>query len=229
MTMRFFHPRAALAAGLVLAAGAAACNNSDITSLNQNPNSPENAPAGAVFTQATQTAVGRWLGSPYSLRQTEFIVQHLAEVQYPDEDRYARIRAADTEGRFAGAGGAYATSLEDFRQVVKKGEAVSSAAIWAPASIMQQWEFGYITDSWGDVPYSEALAGDSTGGAVLPAYDAQQAIYNGMFAKLDGGVHRARRAGPAVAGRRRPDLRRPLRGVAEVRQLAARARTRCAS
>jgi hypothetical protein len=184
MTMRFFNYRAALAAGLVLAAGAAACNNSDITSLNQNPNSPEDAPAGAVFTQATQTAVGRWLGSGYDLRQMEFVAQHLAEVQYPDEDRYARIRASDTQNLFQGAGGAYATSLEDFRQVVKKGEKVASAGIWAPASIMQQWEFGYLTDNWGDVPYSQALAGDSTGGSVLPAYDPQQAIYNGMFAKL---------------------------------------------
>ncbi len=181
MTMRFFHTRAALAAGLVLAAGAAACNNSDITSLNQNPNSPEDAPAGAVFTQATQSAVGRWLGSAYSLRQMEFLTQHLAEVQYPDEDRYARIRASDTQGYFTGA---YPGSLEDFRQVIKKGETVSSAAVWAPASIMQQWEFGYITDNWGDVPYSQALAGDSVGGSVLPAYDAQQTIYNGMFAKL---------------------------------------------
>lgn len=181
MTTRFFHVSAALAAGLVLAAGAAACNTSDITSLNQNPNSPEDAPAGAVFTQAAQSSVARWLGSGYDLRQMEFLVQHLAEVQYPDEDRYARIRASDTQGLFTGS---YPGSLEDFRQVVKKGQAVSSAAIWAPASIMQQWEFGYLTDNWGDVPYSQALAGDSTGGSVLPTYDAQKDIYDGMFKAL---------------------------------------------
>ena len=182
--MQYFKNSAALAAGLVLAAGAMACDPGDITSLNQNPNSPEDAPAGAVFTQATQTAVGRWLGSAYNLRQMEFVTQHLAEVQYPDEDRYARIRASDTQTYFAGATGAYATSLEDFRQVVKKGQAANSAAIWAPASIMQQWEFSYLTDNWGDIPYSEALAGDSIGGAVLPKYDPQQEVYNGILSKL---------------------------------------------
>jgi hypothetical protein len=108
----------------------------------------------------------------------------MAEVQYPDEDRYDRIRASDTQNLFQGITGAYATSLEDFRQVIKKGESFTSPAVWAPASIMQQWEFGYITDNWGDVPYSQALAGDSAGGAVLPAYDAQKDIYAGMFAKL---------------------------------------------
>ena len=198
--MRFLNTRAVLAAGLALAAGAAACNNSDITSLNQNPNSPEDAPAGAVFTQVTQTAVGRCLGSAYSLRQMEFLTQHLAEVQYPDEDRYARIRASDTQGYFQGGNGAYATSLEDFRQVVKKGEKVSSPAISAPATIMQQWEFGYITDNWGDVPYSQALAGDSAGGAVLPAYDAQQAIYNGMFSKLTAASTALASPGPQSLG-----------------------------
>ena len=197
MTIRFHTSRAALAAGLALAAGVAACNNSDITALNQNPNSPEDAPAGAVFTQATQSAVGRWLGSGYDLRQIEFVVQHLAEVQYPDEDRYARIRASDTQGFFTGS---YPGSLEDFRQVVKKGEKVSSAAVWAPASIMQQWEFGYITDNWGDVPYSQALAGDSTGGVVLPAYDAQQAIYDGMFVKLAAASTALATPGPQSLG-----------------------------
>ena len=177
--MTFHRPAVALAASLALVAGVAACNNNDITSINQNPNSPENAPAGAVFTNAVQNSVGRWLGSTYDLRQLEFVVQHLAEVQYPDEDRYARIRASDTQGSFTGA---YNSSLEDFKQVQLKGVALKSPAVSAPASIMQQWEFGYLTDNWGAVPYSLALKGDS--GVVLPAYDAQKDIYAGMFAAL---------------------------------------------
>ena len=170
----------------MLAAGAVACNNGDaLTAVNTNPNNPENAPAGAVFTNAMQVSVGRWLGSNYTLTQTELIAQHMAKVQYPDEDRYTRIRAGDTQGYFSSAiSGAYAVSLEDFQQVVKKGVSTSSPAIAAPASIMQQWEFSYLTNSWGDVPYSQALQGDSAGGALLPAYDAQKDIYTGMFDKL---------------------------------------------
>jgi hypothetical protein len=185
MTKRLFrNTTATLAASLALVAGAVACNNGDsLTAVNQNPNNPEDAPAGAVFTNAVQVAVGRWLGSGYSETQTELIAQHLAKVQYPDEDRYTRIRAGDTQGYFTSATtGAYAVSLEDFEQVIKKGTATGSPAIAAPASIMQQWEFSYLTNSWGDVPYSEALKGDA--GTVLPAYDAQKDIYAGMFAKL---------------------------------------------
>jgi len=183
MTSRL-HTVAALAVGIMLTASATACNNDNITSLNQNPNNPETAPAGAVFTNAVQTAVGRWLGSAYDLRQMELLTQHLAEVQYPDEDRYARIRAADTQNYFASGGGAYATSLEDFRQVEKQGIALNSPAISAPAVIMSQWEFGYLTDNWGDIPYSQALLGDSAGAPVLPAYDAQKDVYAGILGKL---------------------------------------------
>lgn len=181
MTIRSLRNTAALATGFVLVAGAAACNNSDITSLNINPNSPELAPPSAVFTNAVQNSVSRWLGTGYDLRQLEFVAQHLAEVQYPDEDRYQRIKAGDTQGAFTTS---YNASLEDFRQVIKSGTTSNSPAIYGPAAVMQQWEFGYLTDSWGDVPYSDALAGDSTGGAVLPKYDAQKDIYTGMFAKL---------------------------------------------
>ncbi len=192
--MRFNRPVAALAASLALAAGVGACN-SDLTSLNQNPNSPENAPAGAVFTNAVANAVGRWLGSGFDLRQMEFLTQHLAEVQYPDEDRYARIRAGDTQATFTGT---YNVDLEDFKQVQIKGESQNSPAVSAPAVIMQQWEYGYLTDAWGNVPYSQALKGDS--GIVLPTYDAQKDIYTGMFAALTKAASDLSTPGPQSLG-----------------------------
>ena len=47
------------AAGLALL-GAAACNNDTITEANKNPNAPEDAPAGPVFTNAAVTAGRLW-------------------------------------------------------------------------------------------------------------------------------------------------------------------------
>src|SRR5881628_2196671 len=104
-------------AGL-LAMGTAACNNDKLTDLNKNPNSPEDVPASTLFTFAAQTAASRWLGGGYSLRATEFVVQHLAEVQYPDEDAYIRLDAATTSGYFDNP---YTTELEDFTKIIKKG------------------------------------------------------------------------------------------------------------
>jgi hypothetical protein len=170
-----------IVAGIALAWIASACDPSDITNINNNPNNPTDAPAGAVFTNAVSATVGRFLGSGYSLAHTELVSQHLAQVQYPDEDRYQRLDANSTAGHFNNP---YTSELIDFRKVVEKGRALDRPGIYAPALIMQTWTFGYMTDTFGDIPYTTALGGDA-GGSLTPEYDSQQEIYNSFFATLD--------------------------------------------
>src|SRR6266550_1098036 len=169
-------------AGLAFAITAAACNSDKLTNLNANPNSPEDVPAGPLFTNATRVATARWIGNGYDLRQTEWLSQQLAEAQYNDEDRYLRLHAGDTEGTFNGA---YSAELKDFTQIITKGLASSQPGTYAPAAVMRTWEFKYLTDTWGDIPYFEALRGDSIGGSLSPKYDSQKAIYADFFALLD--------------------------------------------
>jgi hypothetical protein len=170
--------RAAAAAVLVAAAG---CNNSSITDFNNNPNAPTSVPPAAVFTNAEQNSAANWLGSTYDLRDIELIVQHLAENQYIGNDQYKGLTSTSFNTLFQSA---YGVDLEDFQVVVRAGRAANDPSLWAPALIMQQWEFGYLTDTFGDVPYSQALAADSTTKVLNPAYDTQQSIYNGFFANL---------------------------------------------
>jgi hypothetical protein len=49
---------------------------------------------------------------------------------------------------------------------------------------MKAWTMDFLTDSWGDVPFSTALAADSVGGTGTPAYDKQQDIYTALFNTL---------------------------------------------
>ena len=168
-------------AGLALAVGAAACNNDTLTNINKNPNSPEDVPATTLFTTAARTAVGTWLGSGYNQREASFVAQHMAEQQYPDEDRYARLGASNTAFSFS----AYNSELEDFQKVIQKGTTAKDPGVWAPAQILQTWDFSYMTNTFGDVPYSQALQGDSVGSTTTPKYDAQKDIYAAFFSKLD--------------------------------------------
>jgi hypothetical protein len=172
---------AKVAVGLAIAAGLAACNNDNLTSLNQNPNNPTNAPAGALFTNAVNTTTARFLGAGYDMRGASLIIQHQAETQYSDEDRYQRLQSADTRTFFDSP---YSAELEDLKKVAAKGLANGQPGVYGPALTMQTWTFSYLTDSFGDVPYSDALSGDSTGGALLPKYDAQKDIYAGFFKTL---------------------------------------------
>lgn len=174
--------RTAVGLAAALALGATACDNDALTEINRNPNNPTTAPAGPVFTSAVRTSVARWLGTGYSLRGTELVAQHLAEVQYPESDQYRRLQANSTSGFFDDA---YAQELKDLTQVVKVGLEQKEPGIYGPAMTMRVWGFGYLTDTWGDVPYSAALAGDSSESVISPAYDSQQSIYADFFKTLE--------------------------------------------
>jgi hypothetical protein len=171
----------AVALGAVVTLGVTACNNDNLTAVNANPNSPTSAPAPALFTNAARTAVTRWLGTGYDLRGTEFVAQHLAEVQYPDEDAYKRLQGGFTAGTFDGA---YSAELEDFQKVISSGKASNNALVYAPALVMRTWGFSYLTDTWGDIPYFQALQGDSVGSTLSPTYDKQKDIYDDFFKVL---------------------------------------------
>ena len=102
-----------ITAGIAAATSLAACSNG-LTDVNRNPNNPTDASAQSLFTNATRQTVERWLGTTYDWRGGEFIVQHLAEVQYTDEDTYIRLARAYMTGTFDET---YYQELEDYRKV----------------------------------------------------------------------------------------------------------------
>lgn len=172
---------AIITAAFLLGAGVAACNPDSLTRQNTDPNNPTDAPPGPVFTNAVRVAVNRWLGSGYDMNQTSFVTQQLAQTTYPTTDSYVDLQAASTSGTFDGA---YSSELSNLQKVIDKGQALERPAIFGPATVMQSWVFGYVTDSYGDVPYSQALQADKPDGFVTPAYDPQRDIYAGLLQTL---------------------------------------------
>jgi hypothetical protein len=165
------------AVGVLALATAVACKT-DLTALNQNPNSPTTAPAGPLFTSATRSSIASIQGSGATLSMTELFAQHIAQIQYIEEDRGA-IRPTTLDALFSNL---YAGPLEDYQKIILG--APTAPATSGPATVMQQWVFQTMTDWWGDIPYSEALQGDASTVNLKPTYDAQQEIYNGMLSKL---------------------------------------------
>lgn len=201
-TMRYrsfalIHRRFRLAGfGAVFVLGVGACDPDKLTNVNENPNNPTSAPPAAVFTYATRIAMQRWFGSnPTNMRGPVLTAQHLAQVQYPDEDSYARLDGTVTNGSFIFT---YAQELKNFQAVIDAGKPDQQEMLWGPAQVMRSLIFGYVTDVWGDVPYSEALKGDASEATLQPAYDAQQDIYDGLFRDLAEAVT-AMAAGPSAA------------------------------
>ncbi len=173
-------------AGLGAALLLGACNTEKLVNVNEDPNNPTSAPPQAVFTYATRIAMQRWFGSnPTNMRGPVLTAQHLAQVQYPDEDQYLRLDGTVTDASFIFT---YAQELKNFQSVVDAGVADDQPLLWGPAQVMRSLIFGYVTDVWGDVPYSQALKGDAEEAVILPAYDAQKDIYAGLFTDLGEAV-----------------------------------------
>lgn len=179
MTKRF--KRGLIAAALLPVLGLGACDN-DITSLNENPNAPTVVGPEYLLPSVIQEAVDQLLGTGLDRGVASVWAQHYARLQYGSTDRY------DLESTFSDTYWAdfWIEPLADVQQVIDLSTTRNRPSFLAAGRIMKSWIFHNMTDLWGDIPYSEALAGDKAEGSTTPVYDTQASIYNAILTDLDG-------------------------------------------
>src|SRR6266576_6628073 len=160
----------------VVAALAAITACGDLTSINKNPNGPEDVDPPSILANALQdVATGVDGVNSLNIRGGGLWVQYYSEIQYRDEDKY--IVRSGTSGGW----GFYNSDLEDFQRIIGKGVEVGRPNWAAVGRIMKSYVFSVMTDAMGDLPYSQALKADTV---LQPAYDTQQFIYNSSLADL---------------------------------------------
>jgi len=64
----------------------------------------------------------------------------------------------------------------------------------AQARILRAWKFQNMTDYWGDIPYSETLAGK-----LAPRYDTQESIYHDLLRELEEAAAQIRLDAPPLS------------------------------
>lgn len=169
---------------VALAAATLAGCADGLTDLNQNPNSPADVAAPLLFSAGVQSVVGRALGSTFFWDYTNAWSQHWAKIQYTNEDRY-QLRPEANDAHWSGF---YAGGLLDLHRVVLKGDSVGQPGWRAQGLVMRTWTIGIVTDTWGDVPYTQAFQGmssiDGQNAATQPAYDTQETVYRRIFQDL---------------------------------------------
>jgi len=154
--------------------GITACG--DLTSINKNPNGPEDAPPTSILPSVIQTLANNVNGvTSLNIRGGGLWVQYYSQIQYRDEDKFV-VRSGTS-----GGWGMYSSVLEDVQRMIRKG-ATSNAPNWsAVGRILKSYTFSVMTDAMGDLPYTQALKGDTV---LHPVYDTQQSIYDSLFANL---------------------------------------------
>jgi hypothetical protein len=165
--------------GLFLIVGLLSSCTKDFEELNTNPNSPVSVPAINVFTNAEISSVSGELGGWIQHTYLGVWSQQWCKVQYIDEDRYM---PRDMSGEFNSP---YSNCLKNYTIVVNNAAKEKNERLVAAAKIMRAWRFMFITDIWGDAPYSEAIQGFLANGTLTPKYDTQSSIYDGLLVQLE--------------------------------------------
>ncbi len=163
----------------------------DFENINTNPNEPVAVPANYLLSgaqkQLMDTSWDEWFNGRFGMLYSQYWSQNA----YTDESRYQpRPNITDSywtlyySGSNANGGG-----LADLQEIIKINTennigAVSENQI-AIARIMKAWTFQNVTDIWGDIPYSEALQGESIRS---PKFDKQSDVYAGLVSELTAAI-----------------------------------------
>ena len=166
-------------AGLFLVIAFLTSCTSQYEKMNTNPNSPVSVPAINIFTDAVQQSVNWQMGDWIQHTYLGCWCQQWCKIQYIDEDHYL-VRDMSTYFNTA-----YVTDLKNLTIVINKATEEKNDALVAAAKVMRAWVFAYLTDVWGDVPYTEAIQGLLADGILTPKYDTQASIYADMITQLD--------------------------------------------
>ncbi|PUZ29311.1 SusD/RagB family nutrient-binding outer membrane lipoprotein [Chitinophaga parva] len=144
-------------------------------SINTNPNSPTDAPATNVLANAIQNVGANIYDVWANMNEPETYAGHLAKIQYIDEARYS-FRTGTVENDWT-----YDYRiLHDLQGVIDNGSATPNMK--AAALTLQSLVLQIVTDTWRDVPWTQAIKG--SGGFIAPAYDTQEALYDTLTAHL---------------------------------------------
>ena len=82
--------------------------------------------------------------------------------------------------------GLYNGSLKNANDLLQKSQSENNVNSEAIARILLALEFGQATATFGDLPYTEALSAEQ--GLLMPKFDPQESIYNGIIDQLEKAI-----------------------------------------
>jgi hypothetical protein len=156
-----------------------ACTN-DFDEINIDPNQPAEVPAGFLLTHAQELLLDRLYAGFDNSRVGMTLAQFWSQNQYTDESRFL-YRPATNNATWND----FYTALNNLQEIIRLNEAnevnpnINQVAV---ARIMKAWAFQILTDTYGAIPYEDAL--QAIDGTYSPSYTPQQEIYPDLLNEL---------------------------------------------
>ncbi len=152
----------------------------DFEEINTDPNKAIDVPSGLLTADIVRVAQNINYSSFVGMDMGSCWGQHMAKVNYEEEARY-KPRNSVIEGTVWQ--GLYEDVVSDAYSMEQLAISEGNAYTQAVALILQAYGYHFLTDVFGNVPFSEAMG--SADANFAPAYDSQEAVYTGILAMLD--------------------------------------------
>jgi hypothetical protein len=176
---------------LLLTIGACEKN---MTDLNVNPKAPTNVQGEMLFTNGEKAFTDLITTPNVNFGNFELFAQYWAETTYPQESQYILNQRDNALNWWNGL---YRDVIEDFNQAITlmkkqaadptileedKAAYVNKIAI---AKIFRAYAFSILVNTFGDIPYTEALQGRAN---TSPKYDNQKDVYYALLDTIDASI-----------------------------------------
>lgn len=163
---------------------------------------PTTAPAATLFTGALKNLADVLASSSVNTNVFRLYVQHWTTTEYLDEPRYNLTARTIPQALWQAIYRDVLMDLKEARRLIEADQILTAdvkANQLAQIEIIEVYAWSVLVNSFGNVPYSEALNPDNA----LPKYDDAATVYADLVARLDAALLNLK---PAAAGFGTADL-----------------------
>jgi hypothetical protein len=157
------------------------CSDEDYEDLNRDPNNPTEVSAENLFTASQKSLFDQLESTNVNVNVFRLFSQYWTEVTYIEESNYD-LTTRNINGNHWGE--IYRDVLYDLQnaKVLVDGDAGKTAMI----SVLEVYAWQILVDTFGDIPYTQALQGKDN---MLPSYDNDTDIYANLLVRIDAAIN----------------------------------------
>lgn len=162
----------------------------DLDDYNVDQKRASEAPPITLFTNAVKNLTDVLTTPNVNINNYRFYVQHWTSTQYLDEPRYNMTSRLIPQNMWQTL---YRDVLNDLKESQRLVESRDVVPLYtqemknnqlAQIEIMEVYAWSVLVNTFGDIPYSQALDPNNS----LPAYDDAQTVYNSILDSLDRAI-----------------------------------------
>lgn len=143
--------------------------------LNTNPDAAVNATAPMIATNLILNITDNTISSGKGFLQPAMLGKSVLYTEFPEDYQYNYLGRASFDGL------AVLTNVEKMIGYAQEGP--EKNAYTALGKFIRAWKFYNLTMQVGDIPYSDALKGETD--VIAPKYDSQKDVFVGILKELD--------------------------------------------